>query len=90
MDNDRYNLLTMKLSLNKFTELLCEKLEKITSHSFTAKSQANYHKHLKEILSPDETIVLGDFAENYTFRVHEKATIGARCNAPLIQFSLVT
>ena len=69
---DRTELLTMKLSLNEFIELLCEKLDKITSHSCIAKSQANYLKHLKEILHPDEAIVLADFAENYTFVVQDK------------------
>ena len=69
---DRNHLLTMKLSLNEFIELLCEKLDKITSNSCIAKLQANYLKHLKEILTPDEAIVLGDFAENYTFVVQEK------------------
>ena len=69
---DRTDLLTVKLSSNEFIELLCEKLNKITSHSFIAKSQAKYLKHLKEILSPDQAIVLGDFAENYTFVVQDE------------------
>ena len=44
---------------------------KITSHSFTAKSQSSYLKHLKEMISPDEA-VLEDFAKNYTFVVQDK------------------
>ena len=47
-----------------------KKLE-ITSNWFIAKSQVNYLKHPKEILSPDETIVLVDFADNYTFVVQD-------------------
>ena len=49
---DRTDLLTMKLLLNEFIELM-----------------NLYLKHLKEILSPDEAIVSGDFAENYNFVV---------------------
>ena len=41
-------------------------------HSFIAKLQAIYLKHPKEIVSPDEAIVLGDFAENYTFVVQDE------------------
>ena len=55
----------MKLPLSEFIELLCEKLDKITSHSFIAKSQSNYLKHLKETISPDEAIVLGNFAGKF-------------------------
>ena len=69
---DRTDLLTMKLPLNEFIELLCEKLDKITPHSFIAKSQSKYLKNLKETLSLDEAIVLGDFAENYTFVVQDE------------------
>ena len=69
---DRTELLTIKFPLSEFIELLCEKLDKITSHSFIAKSQSSYLKHLKEKISPDEAIVLGDFAENYTFVVQDE------------------
>ncbi|XP_065684929.1 uncharacterized protein LOC136097009 [Hydra vulgaris] len=69
---DRTELLTIKLPLNEFIELLCEKLDNITSHSFIAKSQSSYLKHLKETISIDEAIVLADFAENYTFVVQDE------------------
>ena len=60
----------MKLPLSEFIELLCEKLDKITSHSLIAKS--SYLKHLKETISPEEAIVLENFAENYTFVVQDE------------------
>ncbi|XP_047129865.1 uncharacterized protein LOC124809907 [Hydra vulgaris] len=69
---DRTELLTINLPLNEFIDLLCEKLDKITCHSFIAKSQSSYLKHLKETLSIDEAIVLVDFAENYTFVVQDE------------------
>ena len=64
---DGTELLTIKLPLNEFIGFLCEKLDNITSHSFIAKSQSSYLKHLKETISIDEAIVLADFAVNYTF-----------------------
>ena len=69
---DRTDLVTMRLPLSDFIELLSEKLDKITSHSFIAKSQSSYLKHVKDTLSSDEAIVLGDFAENYTFVVQDE------------------
>ena len=36
----------MKLSLSKFIGLLCEKTDKITPHSFFARSQSRYLAHL--------------------------------------------
>ena len=68
----RTELSSMKLPLNDFIELLCEKLDKITSHSFIAKSQLHYLKHLKETIGPHEAIVLGDFAENFSFVVQDE------------------
>ena len=41
-------------------------LHKCTSHLFIAKLQASYHICPKEILRPDETIVLLNFADNHT------------------------
>ena len=69
---DRTDLQTLRLPVDEFIELLCEKLDKITTHSFIAKAQSSYLKQLKESLTSDEAIVLGDFAENYTFVVQDE------------------
>ena len=56
------------------------------------KSQANYFKHLKEILSSDKAIVLGDFTENYTFMIQDelyKAITAARSNGPFTQLPFI-
>ena len=77
---DRTDLLTMKLSLNEFIELLCEKLNKIISHSFVAKLQANYLKYLKQFFCEIlQRIIFFWSKTNY------KAITGARSNAPFTQ-----
>ena len=57
---DRTELTSITLPLNVFIDILTEKLDKITTHSFIAISQSSYLKHLKETIGPDEVIVLGD------------------------------
>ena len=57
----------MILLENEFSNLLVEKLDNITTHSFIARFQASYLKQLKNIIGTDKVIVLGDFAENYSF-----------------------
>lgn len=47
-------------------------MSKSTSHSYIAKSQANFLKDLKQNLPSNEVIVLGDFAENYSFVVQDE------------------
>ena len=46
---DRTYLISMKLSLSEFIQLLCEKIDKITSHSFIVRSQSSYLVDIKEI-----------------------------------------
>ena len=62
----------MKLSLSKFTDLLCENIDKITSHSFIPRSQSSYLAHIKETIRSNEAIALGDFAENYLFIIQDE------------------
>ena len=52
--------------------MLVNKLNRITAHSYIAKSQAQYLKQRKFDLSDDEAIVMLDFAENYQFIVQDK------------------
>ena len=66
---DQTELISMILPQNEFINLLVQKLDNITTHSFIAKSQASYLKQLKNTIGADEMIVLGDFAENYSFLV---------------------
>ena len=71
---DGTNLTSMKLSLSEFINLLCEKIDKITSppNSFIARSQSNYLAYLKEKIGFNEAIISEDFAENYSFIIQDE------------------
>ena len=69
---DRAELINCSLPLDEFIDDLCQKLDEITAHSFIAKAQAQYLNKLKEKLKYDEMIILGDFAENFSFVVQDE------------------
>lgn len=69
---DKAYLLSMKLPIYEFIELLVEKLNDNTSYSFIARAQSDYLKKLKETLESNEVIMLGDFAENYSFVIQDE------------------
>ena len=64
---DRTEMITLVSTLDEFYDVLCEKIDNLTTHSFTAKSQGGYLKSLKETLAEDTAIVTLDFAENYQY-----------------------
>ena len=79
---DQTELTSVILPQNEFINLLVEKLDNITTHSFIARCQASYLKQLKNMIGADEVIVLGDFAENYSFLVMIfRHTTGTRVSA---------
>ena len=69
---DRTELVTRSESLIDFIDLLIKKLDALTSQSYIAKAQAKYLKKCKDELKIDEVIVLGDFAEYYSFVVQDE------------------
>ena len=69
---DRSELVSMTETTGDFIVNLINKLQKLTVHSFIAKSQAASLTKLKKELSSTEVIVLGDFAENYQFVVQDE------------------
>ena len=72
-------------SIFNFVQLLCEKINSVTTHSFIEKSQAKYLARLKDDLNDDEVIVLGYFAENYSFVVQDEIQ-GFHLNASQCSF----
>ena len=52
--------------------MLSEAINKLTAHSYIAKCQVRYLKQQKENLAKDCCIVLGDFAENFTFVIQDE------------------
>ena len=69
---DRAELINRIELVDDFIELLIKKIDHLTTHSYISKAQAKYLNNLKENLSPDEVIVLGDFAENYQFVIQDE------------------
>lgn len=64
---DRTEMKTLVSTLEEFFDVLCEKIDNLTVHSFTAKAQGGYLKSLKETLAEDTAIVTLDFSENYQY-----------------------
>ena len=69
---DSTKLLSQPLNICDFVDLVVEAIDSLTTNSFSAKSQARYLKKRKEELLEDSAIVLGDFAENYSFVVQDE------------------
>ena len=57
--------------ISELLEILVQDIDKLTTHHFIAKNQSNYLKYLKEILKPNEAIIILDFNENYSFIVQD-------------------
>ena len=76
VSTDRTKLITVHVveSKDDFIENLASQIEKLTRHSFTAKSQSQYMKTLKaNMMTPLEDLILqGDFAENYSYVVQDE------------------
>ena len=72
VSTDRADLITQTVPLSEFITALSHQLDSITCHSYIAKSQASYLFELKQNLEEDAIIVLGDFAENYTFVIQDE------------------
>ena len=69
---DRTTLNTLALPTDEFIEFAASQLDKLTSHSFIAKSQAQHLKNRKESINFDTAIILVDFSENYSFAVQDE------------------
>lgn len=70
---DRTTLETITKSPEEFVETLINKLFILRCHDFIAKQQASFLESLKSSIKPGEIIVLGDFAENYSFLCQDAA-----------------
>ena len=65
-------MVTQTLNVDEFIKLLVGVgIDNLTSHSYIAKCQTNYLKRRKKELPDNCALVLGDFAENYTFVVQD-------------------
>ena len=72
MDRSRSTLEKSKLSADEFVQIFHEKLQALLAHDFVAKIQMAFLQNKKEELINGEFLIIGDFAENYAFIVHEQ------------------
>lgn len=70
---DRATLLTQKMPMQEFIDLLCVRLKSLKSHHFIATEQTAYMKERKESLTDGEVLVQCDFSENYNFIAQDAA-----------------
>ena len=65
-------LSTRMVDVPSFIEILITSLEELKPHSFISREQARYLNELKENRAESSVILLVDFAENYSFVVHDE------------------
>lgn len=70
---DRSTLETKVQSADDFIRFFIAAIPKVVHHDFVAKQQSNYIQDRKRQLIPGEFLVIGDFAENYSFVVQDAA-----------------
>ena len=70
---DRSTLETRVQSADEFIRFFIAAVPKVVHHDFIAKQQSNYIQDRKRQLKLGEFLVIGDFAENYSFVVQDAA-----------------
>lgn len=70
---DRSTLETKVQSADEFITCFTSAIPKVVHHDFIAKQQSYYLQSVKCQLKPGEFLVIGDFAENYSFVVQDAA-----------------
>ena len=71
VSTDRTELLTVTEEVCDFVESLFEKLAVLKTHDFIYRQQACYFSEMKENLSEESCISVGDFSENLTFVIQD-------------------
>ena len=69
---DRSTLIQHEESISEYVEMVVKQLQDLTSHSYIAKSQAKYLNDRKNEINETCALILGDFAENYSFVVQDE------------------
>ena len=76
ISTDRTSLEESTKPTKVYLDILIQEIEKLKTHHFVDKNKSNYLKDFKEILKSNEATNIPDFAENYSFVVQGKYTIG--------------
>jgi len=70
---DRSTLETKVQSVDDFLGNFLGSIPKVLQHDFIAKQQSLFLQEIKGKITPGEVVVVGDFAENYSFVVQDAA-----------------
>jgi len=70
---DRATLETKVQSVDEFIGAFLDVLPTVIQHDFIAKQQSQYLQKARSALKPGEFLVVGDFAENYSFVLQDAA-----------------
>ena len=70
---DRTNLETITKPIDYFVNNLIDYLMKLQRHAFIAQEQSSFLKEMKMQLEQGDFLVIGDFAENYSFVMQDAA-----------------
>lgn len=71
VQTDRKTIIQAEASVADFCEVLLDKIDKLATHHYIAKSQTKYLRSLKENLPSKNVIILLDFSENFSFLVQD-------------------
>ena len=69
---DSSQMVTVSMILDEFIQLMIESIDSLTAHSYIARCQGRYLKERKRNIDDETALVLGDFAENYTFSIQDE------------------
>jgi len=68
---DRTTLDTLQEPLPSFVSKLVFQLDALATHHYISQAQTSYVSQLKGNLESNQCIILGDFAENYSFIIQD-------------------
>ena len=70
---DRTELVSQQLLISEFVQLLITKISALIPHHYIFSAQSSYLKRRKESMSNSSSLVLMDFAENYSLYIQDEA-----------------
>lgn len=73
LSTDRATLESITKPVSEFTEDFCTNLQILKRHDYITKQQSTFCREKKDALNDGEIMILGDFAENYSFILQDAA-----------------
>lgn len=72
VSTDRCELIDVVETRAEFLQNLARAVVKLTKHHFVSHHQSKTFREMKDTLAPGETVVVGDFSQNYTFVLQDE------------------